>query len=155
AIRHPSRPVAYWPWADEPELVEFLVNRIALTVGGPFRGSMNVLTGNDDGTIDDLWSRSVPTANEYSQTATALSFYFMYVVLKKNEGGMLNRFEFFWRDGPYSSNYWALAQLLGIRYTVERWPLPDAYNPGLPLITFPYHVPKQPEPEAAGFWYVY
>ena len=79
----------------------------------------------------------------------------MYAMLKKTVPGMLNRFEFYWRNGSYSSNYWALAQLLSIRYTVERWPLPEKNDPGFPLITFPYHVPKQPEPEEPGLWYVY
>jgi hypothetical protein len=76
-------------------------------------------------------------------------------MLKKTVSGMLNRFEFYWRNGSYSSNYWPLAQLLGVRYTVERWPLAEGNNPGFPLITFPYHVPKQPEPEEPGLWYVY
>jgi hypothetical protein len=157
AISNPPRSAAmfYWPWANEPELVKFLVDHVGLSVGAPFRGSVNFLRGNEDGTIDDLWSRGVPTANEYSQTSSAPLYYFMYKMIKRNVPGMLNRFEFYWGDGSYSSNYWALAQLLGIRFTVDRWPLHEPYNPELALVKFPYHVPKQPQPEEAGLWYVY
>jgi hypothetical protein len=157
AIRDAS-PLAqtfYWPWADEPELIRFLTERVALKIGSPFQGSVNFLTGNDDGTIDDLWSRGIPTVNEYSQTVTAPSFYFMHALLKRDVRGMLNRFEFYWRNGSYSPNYWPIAQLLGVRFAVERWAIPEQFDPGLSLSTFPYHVPKQPEPEPPGLWYVY
>jgi hypothetical protein len=63
----------YWPWARETELVEFLSGHTRLTVGGPFRGSINILTGNNDGTINDLHSRGIPSVNEYSLTASPTS----------------------------------------------------------------------------------
>jgi hypothetical protein len=155
---HDAEPLAdvfRWPWADEPELVQFLGERVALSVGGPFRGFVNFLEGNEDGTIEDLRSRGVPTLNEYSQTATAPSLYFLHVLMKRDVRGLLNRFEFHWRNGSYTPTYWRAAQMLGVRYTVERWALPEAFNPGLPEIVFPYHVPKQPEHEPPGFWHVY
>jgi hypothetical protein len=145
----------YWPWADEPELVSFLAERLAFSPGATFRGSVNFLRGNDDGTIADLWSRGVPTLNEFSQTATAQSLYFMYAFLRRDVRDALNRFEFYWRRAPFPPSYWAVSQLLGVRYTVEREPLPEEVTRGLPLRTLPYHVPEQPEPEPSGLWYVH
>src|SRR5262249_4545326 len=101
-----------WPWADEPELVQFLTDRLSLRIGGPFRGSVNFLVGNSDGTIDDLWIRGVPTVNEYSQTASAPSLYFLHKMVKRDVRGLLNVFEFFWREGSYSPRFWEVSQLL-------------------------------------------
>ena len=74
---------------------------------------------------------------------------------RRNVLGLLNRFEFFWRNGTYAPNLWALSQLLGVRFTVERWPLEEENNPGFHVLTFPYHAPKNPNGVPPGVWYVY
>jgi len=147
----------YWPWAQEPELVDFLVDRTALGLGTPFRGSVNFHYGPpEDGTIDDLWSRSVPTANEYSQTASAPSLYFVHKLLNRDVRGLLNRFDYSWVKDVYSPTYLAGAQLLGVRYMAARGRLPDESNPGIPALVLPYHVPRQPDnAEPPGSWYLY
>lgn len=146
----------YWPWASEPELVALLTDRVGLKLGSPFRGSVNFLTPNQDGTIDDLWSRGVPTLNEYSQMVSGISLYFTYGLLKVDVRGMINHFDF--RVGPTPTpTYFAALQLLGVRYMVDRVPhLGADFDPDFPQVSFPYHIAKQPgNDEPPGPWMVY
>ncbi len=145
----------YQPWPNEPELMEFLSENIDLTAGHPFRGAINFLTVDrvTSFTMATLWSRSVPTLNEYSQLVTPEALYFLHALLKKDVRGQLNSFDVFWSNGVYSPTYWKAIEAFGVRYSGERWALPDAANPGLALIVKPHH-PQAPD-DKAGTWYIY
>jgi hypothetical protein len=60
------------PWADEPELVNYLGDRIGLRDGREFRGTVyvNVIGHRDQQTYVNLWHNSIPTFNEYGQALT-------------------------------------------------------------------------------------
>jgi hypothetical protein len=147
--------IYYEPWSNVPELIRFFADKIGLAVGQPFRGMINFLTV-DHATgfaMATLWSRAVPTVNEYSQLVTPEAMYFVHALLKKDVRGSLNRFDMFWSGGSYSPSYWTALQMLGVRYSAERWAMPEPYNPGLPLITMP-HRPHEPD-QQPGTWYIY
>ena len=145
----------YLPWPDEPELVRFLVDNVGLKVGGRFRGSINFLTVDEftGSTMAHLWSQAVPTANEYSQLVTPQALYFLHVLLKKDVRANLNQFAFFWAHGTYSEAYWKALQMFGVRYSVERWRLPDEANPGYSAVTLPHRPHYRDRPQ--GLWYIY
>ena len=145
--------IFYEPWANEPELIDFFTRNIGLADGQTFRGAINFLTVDHATgfTMATLWSRAVPTVNEYSQLVSPEALYFVHAFLKKSVLGQLNRFELFWAGGSYSPLYWTALQSLGVRYSAERWPLPDQFNPGLALVTLPHRAHDGP----AGTWYIY
>jgi hypothetical protein len=60
------------PWADEPELVNYLGDRIGLRDGAEFRGTVyvNAIGYRDQMTYVNLWRNSIPTINEYGQVLT-------------------------------------------------------------------------------------
>jgi hypothetical protein len=66
------------PWVDEPELVNYLSDRIGLRDGTEFRGTVyvNVIGYRDQMTYVNLWRNSIPTFNEYSQVLTAAYEFF-------------------------------------------------------------------------------
>ena len=82
------------PWADEPELVQFLVENTAQDIGHPFKGA--VLFYHCDYaillTITNLWLRSIPTISEYGQLVTTQSLYFNATVLNNDMREVLNAF---------------------------------------------------------------
>ncbi len=149
--------IFYLPWPDEPELIDFFSKRIGPTPGQPFRGSINFLAVDSDtgDTMTDLWSRGIPTVNEYSQLSTPQSLYFNHKLLKRDVRGHLNRLDMYWSNGQYSESYWKALQMFGVRFSAEHGkPLPSEYNPGFPLITMPYR-PSSIGGGKPGFWYVY
>lgn len=147
--------IFYIPWPNEPEFTGLLEASIGFAPGKPFRGSVNFLTaGRDTGiSLTDLWSRGIPTANEYGQLVTAQSLYFVHKLLKRDIRGHLNQLNLYWSHGQYSENYWTALQMLGVRYSVERWPLPDKLSPGVSPTTKPFRPRFQGED--AGLWYIY
>src|SRR6266849_9562763 len=84
----------YEPWSNEPELREYLGNKIGLRVNSQFRGSVLFYTGGYDEflTLDSLWVDAVPTINEYSQLVTPQAIYFTEQLLKRNVSSDLNWF---------------------------------------------------------------
>jgi hypothetical protein len=82
------------PWADEPELAQFLVENTAQDIGQPFKGA--VLFYHYDYpillTITNLWLRKVPTVLEYGQLVTPQSEYFNAAVLNNDMRQELNLF---------------------------------------------------------------
>jgi hypothetical protein len=151
----------YIPWPNAPELTELLQSNISLAPGQPFRGSVNFLRVDHDtgAMLTHLWSRGIPTPNEYGQQVSGQSIYFVHKLLKRDIRGHLNRFNIYWSNGDYhqgnySEHYWKALQVLGVRYSAERSPLPAEFNPGL---SGPTTKPYRPsilggEP---GSWYVY
>lgn len=144
-----------WRWPPDRELPELFESTIGLTQGQPFRGSVNFLTSDSDtGTmIAELWSRRVPTFNEYSQLMTPPALYFVHKIIDRDVRAHLNHLTMYWRYGTYSARFWDALEVLGVRYSAERWPLPDEFNPGFPLTTEPYR--PQDQGQVPGFWYVY
>jgi hypothetical protein len=143
------------PWPNEPELIEFFAENIGLVAGQPFRGAVNVPAADfvTSSTIAALWSRNVPTLNEYSQLVTPEALYFVHALLKRDVRQHLNRFDMFWSEGVYTPAFWNALQMLGVRYSAAPWPLPDHLHPALPLITKP-HRPNLPD-RPPGTWHVY
>jgi hypothetical protein len=102
----------------EPDLARFLADNTAIVIGQPFRGS-SLFTFSDYAirlTMDNLWVRDIPTANEYHQLVTPQSVYFNYSVLKNDVRGNLNAF--FPQVMPTSGVYFKVLPMLGIRYFV-------------------------------------
>lgn len=151
----PQANTFYLPWPNEPELGAMLADRVGLKVGAGFRGSVNFLTVDElaGSTMAHLWTRAVPTANEYSQLVTPPALYFLHRLLKKDVRGDLNRFTFLWSQGSYSEAYWKALQLFGVRYSVASWRLPEEFDPGYALVTLPRRPYYRDRPE--GLWYVY
>lgn len=147
--------VFYQPWGNQSELAEFLESNIGLGPGQSFRGSVNFLTVDDESglALTELWTRNIPTPNEYSQLVTPQSLYFVHKLLKRDVRAHLNQFNLFWSHGQYTETYWKALQMLGVRYSLERWPLPDKNNPGLPLTLKPYR--PVATGNKSGFWYLY
>jgi hypothetical protein len=151
----PKAEIFYEPWPNEPELAQFFSKTVSLKGGRPFRGSVNFLTVDHDAgfTLASAWTQSIPAANEYSQLVTAQALYFLHKLLDKDVRGSLNHFQPFWANGSYSAVYWNALQMLGVRFVIERWPLPDELNQGFPVITLP-HRPHSPD-RPPGTWYIY
>jgi hypothetical protein len=138
------------PWPNEPELFD-VVSDISLSSGGPFRGSLDfpALIPEASNTVAAMWKQGVPTANEYSQLVTPESFYFIHVFTFLDLPYALNRFDLqCCREMPA---FWAMLQMLGIRYYVTPGPLPEHVNLGFSSTTAP-HRPPRAEP---GTWHIY
>jgi hypothetical protein len=146
--------IFYLPWPNEPELEQFFADNIGLAVGRPFQGSINFFTVDSDTgmAMASLWARGIPTVNEYSQLVTAQSVYFIYKLLDKDVRGSVNHFQPFWGSSPYSEIYWKTVQMFGVRYIVDRFPLPDQFNPGLHETK---QLPHRAQFGPSGVWYVY
>jgi hypothetical protein len=137
-------------WPDEPELAQFLEDRIGLGGDRPFRGSAHFWP-HDYGiglTVSGLWARGVPTVVQYSQLVTPPSYYFAHAVSQEPAGA--NVFNVF--PGPSWENYWKALQVLGARYhvTAQR-ALSPLSRATFPVGTFPYRPLTSPN----GLWYVY
>jgi hypothetical protein len=105
--------------------------------------------------MTDLWSRGIPTLNEYSQLVTPQVLYFFQRLLQRDVRGHLNRLDAFWRHGTYSDNFWRALSMVGVRYSAALWPLPAEFNPGLPLaVTVPYR-PSKHGGGKPGDWHLY
>src|SRR5262249_2838385 len=96
ALRYPKELSKYWgePWSNEPELRDYLGNKISLRVDSRFRGSAFFYTfGYDEFlTLDNLWVDAVPTINEYSQLVTPQAIYFIQKLFKRDVAAELNWF---------------------------------------------------------------
>jgi hypothetical protein len=146
----------YEPWSNDPELIQFLTEHIGLADGQPFRGAINFLPEDLDKKLipmATLWSRSVPTLNEYNHLVTPEQIYFVHALLDTDMLTRLNQFDMPLPSGPYLPVYWKALQMFGVRYAADRLPLPDEFNPGLPLITKPHH--PHPTEGPVGSWYLY
>src|SRR5262249_3482268 len=79
---------------NEPELVQFFADSVGLERGRPFRGSITFWTAAevDMMSIINLWVRSIPTTNEYSQLVTPQSLYMNRELFKKDITYDLNFF---------------------------------------------------------------
>jgi hypothetical protein len=143
----------YQPWPNEPELGQFFADNIGLAINKSFQGLINFIPVDIDSgfTMASLWARGIPTVNEYSQLVSAQSVYFIYRLLDTDVRGSVNRFQPFLGSGLYSEIYWKTVQMFGVRYSVDRFPLPDQFNPGLRETKLPRRT-LQPPP---GTWYVY
>jgi hypothetical protein len=143
------------PWADEPELMQFLTQNIGLAVGQPFRGTINFLSFDPNSvyTIETLWSRGIPTLYEYSQLVSPTALYFIHALFRRDVQTLPNHFNMFWADGVFSPAYWGVVQMFGVRYSAERVALPDPAGPGTVPITKP-HRPVEPG-LPFDTWYIY
>src|SRR5262249_2032789 len=82
ALRYPKELSNYWdePWSNEPELSDYLGNKIGLRVDSRFRGLAFFYTfGYDEFlTLDSLWFDAVPTIIEYIQLVSPQWSYFIH-----------------------------------------------------------------------------
>jgi hypothetical protein len=149
--------IYYEAWSKDPELVGFMTENASLDVGKPFRGAVHFLTVDHDtgSTAALFWATGIPTLNEYSQLVTPEIFYFFHRLMQVKVPGFLNRFPTFWDVAVYSPSYWTALQMFGVRYSVERWALPDPFNIGFKLATFPYTPIEVVTDQKPGNWYTY
>jgi hypothetical protein len=137
-------------WPDEPELTQFFEDKIGLSVGRPFRGSVHFwpydyATGL---TVKDLWAHSIPTVMQYGQLVTPSSFYFAYAVTEHLKSSN----QFTPSPGQSWENYWRALQLLGGRYHVAgHQRLPPSAPANFLVTTFPYRSLGGEH----GLWFVY
>jgi hypothetical protein len=142
------------PWPKEPELMKFLSENVSTQVGQTLRGSIaNQVNGY---TSLNLWAAGMHTIDEYSQLVTPQAIYFIYMALKQNVAGTLNRF--FPEANANSSweKFINVMQLLGARYYLSI----TAFKMGdIPLLLM---LPREtPVPKGAGWstesgeWYIY
>src|SRR5262249_12674442 len=127
----------YYPWSNEPELIEFLTQNIGVAAGQPFRGAIEFVTPSAF-TIATLWSHGIPTRHEESQLRTPVSWYF----------------ELKFVNPDAQSAYSNVFPLLGMRYAAILSPLPDHLAVGLSLTTTP-HRPEAEVDKTPGTWHVY
>jgi hypothetical protein len=142
------------PWANEPELVDYLVHSTRLSVGQTYRGSSLELTG-DIVSVANLWRRGVPTLDEYSQLVTPQTFYLQTVLLGSSPG--LNGFGYGLMIGPGTNIELILKtlQALGVRYILKPSPLIEADKRQVPSVKVP-HRPHHALPgEEPGIWHIY
>jgi hypothetical protein len=141
----------YVPHPDEPDFMGYLESRIGLRVGGEFRGSTIFVTPGDP-SIVSLWTRGVPTINEYSQLVTPQSFYLssaFFNVDMSTEATAFNKF-LPWIT-PYGSHdvLYKTLQALGARYIALYKKSDEAAD--FPFITFA----RRPPQDDHGSWFVY
>ena len=129
--------MVYYPWSNEPELIEFLTKNIGLAAGHPFRGALEFVTPSAF-TIATLWSHGIPTLHEHGQLITPVSWYFTLKFVNPDA----------------RSAYWNVLPLLGMRYAAILRPLPDHLAVGLSLTTTP-HRPEAVADKTPGTWHVY
>src|SRR5262249_28277390 len=138
AVNRSQRYAEQWDeqWADAPELERFLLNEIGLTVGQLFRGSLH-FWNDPDNAIANVWSRGIPTIDEYSQLVTPQVIYFVHALLRKEVRRGLNWFSP--DPGCCWPTFWKAAQMFGVRYVVGDRFLPAAEEAGHMGITLPRH----------------
>jgi hypothetical protein len=142
------------PWANEPELVDYLVHSTRLSVGQTYRGSSLELTG-DIVSVANLWRRGVPTLDEYSQLVTPQAFYLQTALLGSPAG--LNGFGYGLMIGPGANVelIFKTLQALGVRYILNPSPLVEADKRQVPSVKVP-HRPHHALPgEEPGIWHIY
>jgi hypothetical protein len=139
----------YEPWSNEPELREYLGNKIGLRVDPRFRGSVFFYTfGYDESlTLNNLWVDDVPTINEYSQLVTPQAIYFIEQLFKRNISSDLNWFRPWINNGNGSFPVlFRTFRALGVRYVGGYGPL---HIPGIKdSASFPRRQPGNPP----GLW---
>jgi hypothetical protein len=125
---HLTAEAMYQPWPSEPELGQFFADNIGLDVGQKFHGSITFwATGEDDAlSMNSLWMRSIPTANEYSQLVTLQALYLNSALFKKDVSQDLNRFSPWISSGGSYEVLFKTLQALGVRYIVGHDPFPAA-----------------------------
>jgi len=137
----------------EPELGEYLEQRVGLADGKAFEGSVQFWNFNYDIslTIDNLWLRGVPTISEYSQLVSPPPLYFVHAVLQNNVVGALNGFV------PFKGSSWAyycnVLQMFGARFYITDKPSEEAKEAELPVVTMPRRPHWSGPPP--GLWYIY
>jgi hypothetical protein len=142
------------PWANEPELVDYLVHSTGLSVGQIYRGSSLELTG-DIVSMANLWRRGVPTLDEYSQLVTPQAFYLQGALLGSPAG--LNGFGYGVRIAPDVNIdlIFKTLQALGVRYILNPSPLAEADKREVRSV----RVPRRPHDalpgDKPGIWYIY
>jgi hypothetical protein len=142
------------PWANEPELVDYLVHSTRLSVGQTYRGSSLELTG-DIVSLANLWRRGVPTLSEYSQLVTPQAFYLQAGLLGSSPG--LNGFGYGLMIGPGANIelIFKTLQALGVRYILNPSPLVEADKRQVSSVKVP-HRPHDALPgEEPGIWHIY
>jgi hypothetical protein len=142
------------PWANEPELVDYLVHSTRLSIGQTYRGSSLELTG-DIVSVANLWRRGVPTLDEYSQLVTPQAFNLQSALLGSSPG--LNGFGFGLMIGPGANIelIFKTLQALGVRYILNPSPLVEADKRQVPSVKVP-HRPHHALPgEEPGIWHIY
>jgi hypothetical protein len=145
----------YWyePWSNEPELREYLGNKIGLRVNSQFRGSVMFHTGGYDEllTLNNLWVDAVPTINEYSQLVTPQAIYFIEQLFKRNVSSDLNWFLPWINSGNASfAVLFRTLRALGVRYIggYEPFHIPDKKD--FAPASFPRRQPGNPP----GLWVI-
>jgi hypothetical protein len=99
----PFRQTFYERWPNEPEVNSFF-DHIGQAVGDPFRGSVMFWYWDypSNLTMTALWSRGIPTINEYSQLASPQALYFIHRTIKRSVLFSLNTFWPYFDRGTYS-----------------------------------------------------
>jgi hypothetical protein len=144
----------YESWSNEPELREYLGNKIGLRINPQFRGSIFFYTFRYDEflTLNNLWVDSVPTINEYSQLVTPQAIYFIRQLFKRNISNDLNWFRPWINSGDASFLVlFRTFRALGVRYVGGYEPL---HIPGIkdfPSASFPRRQPGNPP----GLWVIH
>ncbi len=156
AFRYPEALSIYWyePWSNEPELREYLANKISLRVDSRFRGSAFFYTfGYDEFlTLNNLWVDAVPTINEYSQLVTPQAIYFIQQLFKRDLSADLNWFRPWINSGNASFPVlFRTFRALGVRYIGGYEPF---HIPGMEHFrsaSFPRRQPGHPP----ALWVIY
>jgi hypothetical protein len=142
------------PWANEPELVGYLLQSTGLSVGQTYRGSSLEFTGNIVSTAN-LWKQGVPTLSEYSQLVTPQAFYLQTALLGSTPG--LNGFGYglVIVPGVNIDLMFKTLRALGVRHILSPSPLVEADKRQVPSV----RVPRRPHdalPGAEpGIWHIY
>jgi hypothetical protein len=131
------------PWPDDSDLGDFLSTHISARVGEPFRGSAIFPSSDPSDLLSmfNLWRRSIPTANEYSQLVTPQMVYLNAVLFRKDVGGDLNHFSPFGGGGTFKTLVKAL-QALGVRYLLVYNRFAEADKELMPAWTFTRRQPR-------------
>jgi hypothetical protein len=156
ALQYPKELLSiYWyePWSNEPELREYLGNKISLRLDPRFRGSAFFYTfGYDEFlTLDNLWVDAVPTINEYSQLVTPQAIYFIQKLFKRNLSADLNWFRPWINTGDASFDLlFRTFRALGVRYIGGYEPLRIPGVKEFRSVSFPRRQPGNPP----GLWVI-
>jgi hypothetical protein len=156
ALRYPKELLSiYWyePWSNEPELREYLGNKISLKFDSRFRGSAFFYTfGYDEFlTLNNLWVDAVPTVNEYSQLVTPQAIYFIQKLFKRDVAADLNWFRPWINNGDGSFDLlFRTFRALGVRYIGGYEPLRLPGAKDFRTASFPRRQPGNPP----GLWVI-
>jgi hypothetical protein len=156
-VEAPREVAKYWyePWPNEPELRNFLGDKIGLRAEPRFRGSAFFYTFEyaEFLTLDSLWVDAVPTANEYSQLVTPQAIYFIHRLFKRRLSHDLNWFRpWINTAGGSFPTLFRTFRALGVRYLAGYQHIPHV--PGienLPFVSFP----RRPAGHPPASWVVY